>query len=60
VALPPRAPSAVRLRLRLPEGRRIASVTIGGRPFTRFDGRTGTLDLSGLRGTIELVAEVGR
>ncbi len=56
IELPDRQPQAVQLRLRLPRGKRIAAVTIGGRPFGRFDGET--LDLSGLRGKVELVVEV--
>jgi hypothetical protein len=59
------APSRVRparlsLRLRLPVGERIVRVTLGGRPFVRFDPRTDTLDLSGLAGHLELAAFVER
>jgi hypothetical protein len=56
VELPERTPPTVRLRLRLPRGQRLAGVTLGGRPFSRIDGQT--LDLSGLRGKLELVAQV--
>jgi hypothetical protein len=59
LTLPPRTPQAVRLRLRLPDGKRITSVSVDGRPVGRIDRRTGTIDLSGRRGTVELVAEVG-
>jgi hypothetical protein len=56
VTVPERAhPRRLRLRLRLPRGRHVSSVTLDGRPFTRFNRRTATLDLSGRRGTLELV-----
>ncbi len=61
VAVPDREqPKTLTLRLRLPANERIAGVTAGGRPFRRFDPRTGTIDLSGLSGTIELSAGVAR
>jgi hypothetical protein len=53
-------PSTLRLRLRLPLGRRITAVTLGGRPYSRFDPRTGTLDLSGLTGRLEIVVRHAR
>lgn len=56
--LPERIPRTLRLRLRLPAGERIVAVTVDGRPFTRVDRRTGTIDLSGRRGVVEVVAEV--
>ena len=49
-------PAALRLRLRLPVGKRITSVSVGGRAFERFDSRSGTIDLSGLTGRVNLVA----
>jgi hypothetical protein len=56
VTVPERGPlQRLKLRLRLPRGRAISSVTLGGRPFTSVDRTTGTLDLSGRRGTLELV-----
>jgi hypothetical protein len=58
--LPPRAPRSLQLRLRLPGGKRITGATLDGRPFSRFDARTGTLDLGGRSGSVELVVEVGR
>jgi hypothetical protein len=61
VAVPERAqPRALKLRLRLPRGRRITSVTLDGRPFDRFDRATGTIDLSGRRGTLELAAQTSQ
>jgi hypothetical protein len=50
-----RPPRSVRLRLRLPHGERIAAVRVNGRPRP-VDRRTGTIDLSGLRGELEVVA----
>ena len=49
-------PAALRLRLRLPVGKRITSVSVGGRAFERFDSGSGTIDLSGLKGRVDLVA----
>jgi hypothetical protein len=61
VAVPDREqPEALTLRLRLPGNGRIAGVTVGGRAFRRFDPKTGTIDLSGLSGTIDLNARVAR
>ena len=56
VVTPPRRsqPRTLRLRLRLPPGTRIASVTLDGRPYGRFDAAAGTIDLSGRRGTLQL------
>jgi hypothetical protein len=47
-------PAALVLRLRLPSGLRIGAVRLDGRPYRRFDTRTGTIDLSGRRGAIAL------
>nr|MBA2461890.1 hypothetical protein [Actinomycetota bacterium] len=57
IELPGRQPVELKLRLRLPHGKRIVGVTRNGRPFGRLDGET--IDLSGLRGRVELVAQVG-
>jgi hypothetical protein len=46
----------LRLRLRLPLGKRITGVALGGKAFERFDARSGTIDLSGLKGRVKLVA----
>jgi hypothetical protein len=54
-----RPPRAVRLRLRLPHGERIAAVRVNGRPRP-VDRRTGTIDLSGLRGELEVAAALRR
>ncbi len=48
----PAAPS-LRLRLRLPDGDRIASVRAAGLAIP-FDGKTGTIDLSGWAGSLDL------
>lgn len=52
------APSTLALRLRLPDGLRLAGVRVGGRPHRRFDTGTGTIDLTGARGRVGLVAEI--
>jgi len=52
-------PAALRLRLRLPLGKRITGVAVGGRAFERFDPRSGTIDLSGLKGRLNLAASYG-
>ncbi len=55
VDLPGRsAPHAASLTLRLPAGLRIGSVSVGGRPYRRFDAATGAIDLSGRRGEVRL------
>jgi hypothetical protein len=46
------------LRLRLPRGRHVTQVSIEGRPYTRFDAETGTIDLTGRTGNFALVARV--
>jgi hypothetical protein len=51
------APAALALRLRLPDGRRIVAVRVAGRRWRRFDPGTGTIELNGERGRIELVVE---
>jgi hypothetical protein len=60
VEIPSRTPPrAVRLRLRIPHGERIAAVRVNGsrRPL---DKRSGTIDLSRLRGTLQVVAVLRR
>ena len=47
------------LRLRLPAGKTIASVSANGRAYTRVDRATATLDLGGLHGRIELRVRLG-
>ena len=49
------APRTLSLRLRLPDGRRIRSVALEGRAYGRFDRATGTIDLSGQEGTLQLL-----
>ncbi len=58
VEVPERRPATLQLRLRLPRGTSIAGVTVGGRPFTRVRGEV--IDLSGLRGKLELVVRTRR
>jgi hypothetical protein len=53
IDVPARHAGVLALRLRLPAGRRIVAV----RPFHRFDARTGTIDLAGGRGRVELDVE---
>jgi hypothetical protein len=53
-----RAPSTLRLRLRLPGGRVLREVAVNGRPHQAVDLAAGTLDLSGLTGDIEIQARV--
>jgi hypothetical protein len=48
------------VRLRLPEGRRITGVLLGGRAYGRFNARTEVVDLSGLTGRLELVVRHAR
>jgi hypothetical protein len=59
--VPTRAPvPRLRLRLRLPGGKRISSVTLNGRTYARFSPRTETIDLSGQTGRLTLVAGISR
>jgi hypothetical protein len=51
------APVTLRLRLRLPTGQRIATVNLSGDPVP-FLAKTGTIDLTGRAGELELVALV--
>lgn len=58
ISMPPRqAPESVRLRLRVPEGRRISSVTINGRKWSEFDPESETVTLPCRPGT-KLACEV--
>jgi hypothetical protein len=54
--VPPELSGSLRLRLRLPAGQHIGGVSVDGEPF---DGVAGpeTLDLTGLKGHLELVVE---
>ena len=49
-----RRPRALTLRLRLPRGRRLGVVLVDGRPYDRVDRGSGTIDLSGRSGHVEL------
>jgi hypothetical protein len=49
-------PETLRLRLRLPDGERITGVELGGHAFHGFEPGNETIDLSGLRGRLDLVA----
>jgi hypothetical protein len=52
------APATLRIRLRLPAGERINSVELAGNAVP-FDVRTGTIDLSGRHGVLELTVDIG-
>jgi hypothetical protein len=43
--LPAHAPALTQLRLRVPGGARIRSVTLGGRPWTQFDAQAETVSM---------------
>lgn len=60
LTLPERRAASVRLRLRLPRGTALGRVEIGGVPLRRIDRTTSTLDLSGRRGTLTIVAHYRR
>jgi hypothetical protein len=59
IAVPGRAPlRTLSLRLRLPRGHRISSVSLDGRPWRRFDRETGTIQLPPRAGQLELAAHL--
>jgi hypothetical protein len=60
VEVPSRPPPRLMLRFRLPRGNRVGAVRLDGRPVPRFDRGTATVDLSGRRGRIVVVARVRR
>jgi hypothetical protein len=51
-------PPILKLRLRLPAGERISGVVLGGKAFDRFAPDTGTIDLSGLHGRLDLAVAI--
>ena len=58
IDVPARAPRTLRLRLRTPRGSRITGVEVDGRPYARFDARTGTIELPTQPGRIRLAAHI--
>jgi hypothetical protein len=57
VEVPPSASlQTLKLRVRLPGGKRLREVSLGGQPYSRFDPKTGTINLSGLTGSLTLNA----
>jgi hypothetical protein len=54
-----RPPQTMRLRIRLPHGVKLRAVRVNGRRRP-LDRRTGTIDLSGLRGTLDVAAVLSR
>ncbi len=55
LTVPDREPlRSLRLRLRLPRGKAIASILLDGVPFSRFDAASGTIDLPTRPGPLEL------
>ena len=51
------APKTLKLRVRLPRGQRVESVTVNGSPLVLPEGET--LDLSGLSGRLEVIVRYG-
>ena len=54
-----RTPAHLFLRLRVPAARGPQRVTVNGKEHTGFDPQSGTLDLSGLQGSLEIEARYG-
>jgi hypothetical protein len=53
--MPDRRPlPAVSLRLRLPRGEQVAAVVLGGRPYSAFESKTGTIRLPRRSGHVDL------
>jgi hypothetical protein len=46
----------LKLRLRLPRGKHVTRLFVDGRPYRRYDAETGTIDLTGLSGSVSLDA----
>jgi hypothetical protein len=46
----------LKLRLRLPPGKHLTQLFVDARPYRRFDAGTGTIDLTGLTGSLSLDA----
>ena len=55
-----RSLKTLKLRLRLPSGRRLTHVSVEGQPWSRFDAGTGTIDLSGSSGNVFVEASYTR
>ena len=53
-----RAPERILLRFRTPEREPLLSVTINGKPHTRFDPDSGDLDITGMTGRLDIVAGI--
>jgi hypothetical protein len=60
VDVPSNTPHSLAVRLRLPRGERLGRVELSGRRYTHVLATTGTIDLSGLKGRLELVAHLSR
>ena len=60
VSVPSQTPPSLQLRLRVPVGTRMTAVLVNGRSYDKVDLGSGTIDLSGLSGTISVVAQFGR
>ena len=59
VSVPSSTPSSLQLRLRVPDGTSPVAVLVNGRPWSKVDTATGTIDLSGLSGTVQLSVSYG-
>ena len=59
VSVPSSTPGLLQLRLRVPDGKSPISVLVNGQPWQHVDSTTGTIDLSGLTGTVEVTAVYG-
>jgi hypothetical protein len=60
IDVPRIAQHSLSLRLRLPAGAHIASVTVGGRPLRTFDRSSGTIDLTGHGSSLAVEVAVAR
>jgi hypothetical protein len=58
VVIPERTPGKTLLRLRLPDNRKITSATADGKQLNITNGET--IDLTGLKGTVNVQAKVGK
>jgi hypothetical protein len=59
VNVPATTPQTLQLRLRVPDGNTLTTVLVNGQHWSKVDAATGTIDLSGLTGNVQVTAQYG-